>query len=194
MRLFSKFSKRDLINIPNILCYIRFLLIPIFVTLYVRADSPKDYILAAAVVLVSGLTDFVDGFIARRFNMITEFGKLIDPLADKFTQAALIFVLIVKIKWMYLLLILFLTTQLFLLVAGLFMLKKGSKLNGSKWFGKISTTVFYAVMLVLIAVPTLDESIVNILMLTCGGFLLLSLLLYAREYVVMYRTLERDKE
>ncbi|NLK75428.1 MAG: CDP-alcohol phosphatidyltransferase family protein [Clostridiales bacterium] len=194
MRLFSKFSKRDLINIPNILCYIRFLLIPIFVTLYVRADSPKDYILAAAVVLVSGLTDFVDGFIARRFNMITEFGKLIDPLADKFTQAALIFVLIVKIKWMYLLLILFLTTQLFLLVAGLFMLKKGSKLNGSKWFGKISTTVFYAVMLVLIAVPTLDESIVNILMLTCGGFLLLSLLLYAREYVVMYRNLERDKE
>ena len=169
MRLFSKFSKRDLINIPNILCYIRFLLIPIFVTLYVRADSPKDYILAAAVVLVSGLTDFVDGFIARRFNMITEFGKLIDPLADKFTQAALIFVLIVKIKWMYLLLILFLTTQLFLLVAGLFMLKKGRKLNGSKWFGKISTTVFYAVMLVLIAVPTLDESIVNILMLTCGG-------------------------
>lgn len=194
MKLFSKFSKKDLFNIPNILCYIRFLLIPVFVILYVKAEEPMEYLVAAAVVLVSGLTDFVDGFVARRYDMVTEFGKLIDPLADKFTQTALIVVLILKIKWMYLLLIVFVITQLFLLVAGLFMLKKGKKLNGSKWFGKISTTVFYAVMLALIAIPTLSVNVTNILMLICGIFLLLSLLLYAKEYVMMYRGLEKDKE
>lgn len=192
MKLITKFTKKDLYSIPNILCYIRFLLIPAFVILYIRAEEPKEYLQAAAVVMVSGLTDFLDGFIARKFHMVTELGKLIDPLADKLTQASLIFVLIVKIKWMFLLLILFVVMQLFLLVAGIVMLKKGTKLNGAKWFGKVSTTVFYATMLILVAVPTLSSSTANALMLVCGGFLLLSFLLYVREYVIMYQRLKRE--
>ena len=194
MKVVTKFSRKDLWSIPNILCYIRFLLIPAFVVLYIKADGPKQYLQAAAVVLVSGLTDFFDGFIARKFNMITELGKLIDPLADKLTQAALIFVLVVKIRWMFLLLILFIIMQLFLLVAGLVMLKKGKKLNGAKWFGKVSTMVFYAVMLVLVAVPNLPVSTANVLMLVCGFFLLLSFLLYIKEYVDMYQDLNTAKQ
>jgi cardiolipin synthase len=191
MKLIAKFSKRDLWGIPNILCYIRFLLIPVFVILYIKAAYPKEYLRAAAVVFVSGMTDFLDGFIARKFEMVTELGKIIDPLADKLTQASLIFVLVVKIKWMFLLLILFVIMQLFLLIAGLIMLKKGRKLNGAKWFGKVSTTVFYAVMLVLISIPTLNSNVTNVLMLVCGGFLLLSFFLYAKEYVGMYRGLRK---
>ncbi len=194
MKLVAKFSKKDLWGIPNILCYIRFLLIPVFVTLYIKANSPREYLIAAAVVLVSGMTDFLDGFIARTFDMVTELGKIIDPLADKLTQASLIFVLVVKIRWMFLLLILFVVMQLFLLVAGLVMLKKGTKLNGAKWFGKVSTTVFYAVMLVLIAAPTLNINVTNILMLVCGAFLLLSFLLYIKEYVDMYQNLKISEE
>lgn len=193
MRVITKFSKKDLWGIPNILCYIRFILIPVFVILYIKAEYPKEYLRAAAVVLISGLTDFLDGFIARRFDMITDLGKLIDPLADKLTQASLIFVLVVKIKWMFLLLILFVIMQLFLLIAGLLMLKKGTKLNGAKWFGKVSTTVFYAVMLVLVSVPTLKNDIANLLMLICGGFLLLSFLLYIREYIRLYHGLNTVK-
>jgi len=187
MKILSKFSKRDLWQIPNILCYIRFMLIPVFVVLYIKAEYPKEYLRAAAVVLISGITDFLDGFIARKFDMITELGKLIDPVADKLTQASLIFVLVVKIRWMFLLLILFVILQLFLLIAGLVMLKKNARLNGAKWFGKVSTTVFYAVMLVLVSYPTLDENIANVLMLVCGAFLLLSLIMYIREYVLLYR-------
>lgn len=193
MKLINKFTKSDLIKIPNILCYIRFLLIPFFVILYIRAVTPTDYLKAGVIVFVSGLTDFLDGFIARKFNMITEFGKLIDPLADKLTQAALIFVMVVKIKWMFLLLILFVLMQLFLLIAGIVMLKKGTKLTGAKWFGKVSTSIFYAVMLVLITVPTLKESVTNILILTCGSFLLLSFLLYIKEYIDLYHKLSMDK-
>lgn len=193
MKIITKFSRKDLLKIPNILCYIRFLLIPAFILLYIGADSPTDYLHAAVVVFISGVTDFLDGFIARNFNMITEFGKLIDPLADKFTQAALIFVLIVRIKWMFLLLILFVIMQLFLLVAGLTMLKKGKKLNGAKWFGKISTTVFYAVMLLLIAIPALDHSVINLLMIICGTFLLLSFLMYVKEYRNLYHGLKNAK-
>lgn len=194
MKLVTKFSKKDLWSIPNILCYIRFLLIPVFVVTYIRADEPKQYIQAATVVFLSGLTDFLDGFIARRFDMVTELGKIIDPLADKLTQASLIFILVVKIKWMFLLLILFVVMQLFLLVAGIVMLKKGTKLNGAKWFGKVSTTVFYATMLVLVAVPTLKVGITNILMMVCGAFLLLSFLMYINEYVLMYHSLKKKEE
>lgn len=190
MKLFTKFTKKDLWNIPNILCYIRFLLIPVFISLYIK----EAYKQAAIVVLISGLTDFLDGFVARTFHMVTEFGKLIDPLADKLTQASLIFVLVVRIKWMFLLLILFVIMQLFMLIAGLIMLKKGKKLNGAKWFGKVSTTVFYAVMLVLVALPNLTSNIQNILMLVCGAFLLLSFLLYINEYVKMYRALDKNEE
>lgn len=193
MKVISKFSIKDLWRIPNILCYIRFLLIPVFVILYIKAEYPRDYLRAAFVVFLSGLTDFLDGFIARRFDMITDLGKVIDPLADKLTQAALIFVLVVKIKWMFLLMILFVVMQLFLLIAGLIMLKKGTKLNGAKWFGKVSTTVFYAVMLVLVSVPTLTSNISNLLMLLCGGFLLLSFLLYVNEYRLLYRQLDMKR-
>ncbi len=194
MKIVTRFSRRDLWKIPNILCYIRFILIPFFVVTYIKADEPKAYIQAAAIVFLSGLTDFLDGFIARRFDMVTELGKIIDPLADKLTQASLIFVLVVKIKWMFLLLILFVIMQLFLLIAGLVMLKKGTKLSGAKWFGKVSTTVFYVTMLVLVAVPTLNKSMTGILMLLCGGFLLLSFLLYINEYIIMYRNLNRSRK
>lgn len=188
MKIISRFSKKDLWQIPNILCYIRFLLIPVFVVLYIKAEYPKEYLRAAGVVLLSGITDFLDGFIARRYDMVTELGKLIDPVADKLTQASLIFVLVVKIKLMFLLLILFVIMQLFLLVAGLAMLKKNVRLNGAKWFGKVSTTVFYAVMLVLVSYPALNSKVTNMLMLICGTFLLLSFIMYIREYVILYRS------
>ena len=194
MKILAKFTKRDLWSIPNILCYIRFLLIPLFVIQYIKAEEPGEYMRAAAIVLASGLTDFLDGFIARTFDMVTEFGKLIDPMADKLTQAALIFVLIVKIKYMFLLMILFVIMQLFMLVAGLAMLKKAKRLDGSKWFGKVSTMVFYAVMLVLVALPKLEQSIINVLLLICGTFLALSFALYAREYVRMYKEVKLEEK
>ena len=74
--------KKDIFSIPNILSFVRILLIPIFVWLYVTAGTSGEYYLAAAVVVASGITDFLDGQIARRCNMITEFGKFLDPLAD----------------------------------------------------------------------------------------------------------------
>lgn len=193
MKILAKFTKKDLWSIPNILCYIRLLLIPMFVIQYIKAEQPGEYMRAAAIVLASGLTDFLDGFIARTFDMVTEFGKLIDPMADKLTQAALLFVLVVKIKYMFLLTILFVVMQLFMLVAGLAMLKKGKRLNGSKWFGKVSTTVFYAVMLVLVALPKLRQSTINVLLLICGSFLALSFALYVREYIRMYREVKQEE-
>ena len=92
-----KFEIKDLFKLPNILCYIRIALVPLFLYLYFTAMEPKDYYIATLVVLLSGITDFLDGQIARRCNMITDLGKIIDPVADKLMQFAMLIALILTI-------------------------------------------------------------------------------------------------
>ena len=77
------FSKKELLSIPNLMGYFRLLMIPVFVWLYLTASTDMDYYMAALVMGISSLTDMFDGMVARKFNMITEFGKFLDPLADK---------------------------------------------------------------------------------------------------------------
>jgi cardiolipin synthase len=181
------FSKKEFFNIPNILCYFRLLIIPVFVYLYIRADQPKEYMFAAFIVAIGCITDFLDGYIARKFNLITEFGKFIDPVADKLMQASLLFVLIIKIEGMFLLVILFVIKETLMAAAGFAMYRRGKKLDGAKWFGKVSTTVMYLVMLILVAVPSLNYWTATMLMLVCAGFLSLSFVLYMAEYIKMYK-------
>lgn len=68
------FDKKELFSIPNLMCYFRMILIPFYCYLYITAETPKDYLWATVIVLISALTDLFDGQIARRFNMVTEFG------------------------------------------------------------------------------------------------------------------------
>ncbi len=93
-------KNKEIFSVPNIMSYFRILLIPVFVFVYLRADSQRDYAVAGVIVAVSGLTDFLDGFIARRFNMVTELGKALDPVADKLTQAAFALCLMLRIPQM----------------------------------------------------------------------------------------------
>lgn len=82
--------KKELLSIPNLMGYFRLIMIPVFVWLYLRASTDADYYRAAIVMGISSITDMFDGMIARKFNMITEFGKLLDPLADKLTHGAIL--------------------------------------------------------------------------------------------------------
>ena len=75
----KKPTLREMFTIPNILSYFRILLIPLFVYLYFKAETPPEFFRAAVVLGISGFTDLFDGKIARRFNQITELGILLDP-------------------------------------------------------------------------------------------------------------------
>ena len=86
----QKMTAKEIFSIPNLMGYFRILLIPVFSWIYIHADGVSDYYMAAVLVGISGLTDMFDGKVARKFNMITELGKFIDPLADKLTQGALV--------------------------------------------------------------------------------------------------------
>ena len=80
------FTKKEIFSIPNILCYFRIGLVPIFLYTYFTAEGSEGHMISAGILILSSLSDFFDGFIARKYDMITELGKLIDPVADKLTQ------------------------------------------------------------------------------------------------------------
>ncbi len=182
------YSRKEIFSIPNILGYFRILLIPVFMLIYFNAESTKDYYNAAVVVGVSSLSDMFDGLIARKFNQVTELGKLIDPLADKLTQGALIICFLNRFAYMWLLLGIYVIKEGFMTAMGLVLLKhNGRKLDGAKWFGKVSTAMLYIVMFLLLLLPMLSLIIVNILILLCGIAMLLTLIAYVPIFVDLYK-------
>lgn len=171
-------KKKDLLSIPNILSYIRILLIPVFAYCYLTAKTNWDYYFAAIILLLSGLTDMADGMIARKFGMITYLGKILDPVADKLTQATVAVCLAIRVKWMPVLLCVFLIKELATAFGGIKLMHDGVRLVGAKWFGKLSTAVFYVVMILIVGLPMMGETIRTILIVVAGIFLLFSFVNY----------------
>jgi cardiolipin synthase (CMP-forming) len=142
-------------TIPNLLSFIRIILVPIFAVLFLQ-----DKLLWAVVVLaISGLSDLFDGKIARRFNQISELGKMLDPIADKLTQgtiAVLLFITFYRVEnrtlhlfaWVFLL---FIIKELVMLIGGALMIGFGIHPGAAEIYGKAATMAFYLVMLLIMA-------------------------------------------
>lgn len=160
-------SRKDLFTIPNLMGYFRIILIPIFMAVYIGADNRADYIAAAVILGISGLTDCFDGKIARHLNMITEWGKVLDPVADKLTQAAVFISLSFRYPTMRYLVILFVVKEMFMGIMGAIMLKKGSMMDGARWYGKLCTAVLYGAMVILLLVVDLSYFAAGLIISIC---------------------------
>ena len=126
-------------NIPNILTIIRFILIPF---IFISVISHR-YLTALIIFTISALTDILDGYIARKYNYITDIGKLIDPLADKLTQVALLLALtILKILPLWIFIIVFIK-EFVMVTSASVLYKRKDVVVYSKWYGKLATTLFY---------------------------------------------------
>lgn len=126
-------------NIPNILTIIRFILIPFIFIIVIN----KHYLLGLIIFTISAITDILDGYIARKYNYITDIGKLIDPLADKLTQVSLLLALfILNLIPLWILLIVFIK-ELVIIVSASLLYSKKDVVVYSKWYGKLATTLFY---------------------------------------------------
>ena len=123
------FNKRDVLTVPNLLSLVRLLLIPVIIWLYV---GEKNNNAAINVIIISGVTDIIDGFIARRFNVVSDLGKMLDPFADKLTQGAIIICLISKYSLMIPFVILFAVKEVLMGVMGLVVLKKKDSINSAR--------------------------------------------------------------
>ena len=184
---------REYFSIPNLLSYFRLILIPVYLLVYFNAEEPKDLVWAALVIAVSGLTDMFDGKIARHFNMITEWGKLIDPVADKLTLAAVALSLAFRFPLMRLVFALYVIKETFMGVMGLIMLRRGSKLNGAMWYGKVCTAVTYLVIFVLLLFPELPPWAQTLLISLQIAVTLMAFALYAAYYRRAWKNAKRKK-
>ena len=135
-------------NIPNILTIIRFILIPFIFTSVVN----NDYLAALIIFTISAITDVLDGYIARKYNYITDLGKLIDPLADKLTQVSLLLSLsILRILPWWIFAIVFIKECVMVISASL-LYKRKDVVVYSKWYGKLATVLFYLAIVVSLIV------------------------------------------
>lgn len=169
--MFIRDWKREVFTIPNMLSLFRLLLIPVYTIIYLNAREMQDYFLAASILAVSCLTDMIDGKIARHFDMISNVGKVLDPLADKLTQLSLTVCLSVRYPVLRGVLILFVIKELFQVITVYIMFRKGKVLPGALFAGKICTTVLFVSFIILILMPSLPMNVVTAIALVDAAFL-----------------------
>ncbi len=174
-------SKKDIFTIPNALSLFRFILAGVFLWMYYASEIENKRYWLTGVLLLSAVTDFLDGKIARRWNMVSEIGKILDPIADKLTQCVLIVCLLSEYPLLRAVFALFLVKEILVAAAGYKVLEK-TEHDGAMWYGKVNTAVFYAVMVILIFIPWIPYSLANVLIAVSGCFMLLAFVMYIRKF------------
>ena len=172
--------RSQVFTIPNILSMIRILLIPVIVYLYC---FEKRYGAAVLILLLSGLTDVVDGFVARHFHMISDLGKILDPVADKLTHLATLVCLATRFSLMQLLFAALALKELTLGILGLVVVKKTKDVRGANWHGKLTTCLLYLTMALHIFWTDIPSSVSAALVGASLAVMLLSFVLYFRRHL-----------
>jgi len=172
--------KHKIITIPNILSLFRLLLIPVIMWLYIVKEDP---VLTTVILVLSGITDIVDGIVARKCHMVSDFGKAFDPVADKLTQIAMLFCLVSRFKWMLLPLCVMVIKEVTAGILGLLVIRKTGKVDGAVWHGKATTVSLYSMMIIHLIWYNIPGVISGILIGACTALALLSAFMYSRENV-----------
>ena len=182
----NPYQKR-IITIPNLLSLFRLCLIPVIIWLYC---GEENYLATTGVLILSGITDIVDGIIARKFNMVSDFGKIFDPIADKLTQFATLLCLFSRFPYMLLPALLMVVKELFNIITGLLAIRKTNIVPCAAWHGKAATVTIYAIMIVHLLWYNIPPVASNILIGICTAMMILSAILYGRRNIRILRSKE----
>ncbi|MEE3438725.1 CDP-alcohol phosphatidyltransferase family protein [Ruminococcus sp.] len=132
-------SSDEILTIPNILSFFRILLITPFMILFLNGQ----YVWAAVMIIISGLTDCVDGFVARHFNQVSNFGKILDPVADKLTLLAVGIGICILTPEVITVMVILIIKDLLMLIGGIALIKNDIQPPQARWYGKVGTILFY---------------------------------------------------
>ncbi len=171
----QKDYKNKIFTIPNVLSSFRILLVPLFIWLYAFR---KESFWALIVLVVSGITDLLDGFIARRFNMISDLGKMLDPVADKLTAAALLICLVADYRVMWVAFGALVVKEFSDGIIGMISVTRTGYVHGSEWHGKVTTVIMYIVIGLLILWRDIPKGLSTALILLCTVLQLFSGTIY----------------
>lgn len=181
-------------SIPNLMGYFRIILVFVYMVLFYRSLSGAPYWPVIATIVISGLTDFFDGKIARKFNMITEWGKMLDPIADKLTIGAIILSLCFKYKIVVAMAVLYIVKEGFMAIAGMVSIKRGHKVEGAMWYGKVCTFGTYIILILLLVFPSMNIIIVNMLAGVNMAIMIFTFINYILYYGKVLKGLSKNME
>ena len=170
-----KFEKKDILTVPNMLSFFRIILIPVIVVLYMKYQR---YGWTIFVIMISGATDVVDGWIARHFNLVSDFGKILDPIADKLTQAAILLCLGQRFPNMIYIFLFMALKETIMGVTGLLSIHYSGEVHGADWHGKLTTCALYAMILLHIVWYEIPVNVSDVSLIVVAGVMLISLTLY----------------
>lgn len=170
-----KKKENKFLTVPNVLSLFRIALIPVIVWLYAISGN---MVWSGVVLIVSGLTDIADGWIARHYNMVSEVGKALDPIADKLTQGAVLLCMIFRYPLLVFPFILLLAKEAFVGVTGLLLIQKSGAVYGAEWHGKAATCLIYAVLLLHLFWTEIPLAATLVSVILASGMMLISLFLY----------------
>ena len=149
-------------HIPNILSGLRIVMIPFLIW-----QMMKDNTLAAGLILVaSGITDTLDGNLARHFGWVTDLGKILDPIADKLTQTAVSLCLLLRYPRLWFLFAILIIKDGIMLVLGGYLTKNGVNIDGARMFGKVATVIFYVFMILIVLFPAMPDRAITAMLAT----------------------------
>lgn len=189
-----KNSEDRIFTIPNILSMFRIVLIVPMIIFFIN----YNYIGAIACIVVSGLSDMLDGMIARKFNQISKLGKILDPIADKLTLVAVIICIGLLIPSVRLIVIILAAKDILMLLGGAYLIHRGITPPAAKWYGKAATVIFYLSVTAVVAlevtkIATQFSVLVTILLAITAAAMLFSLIMYGTLFVQLLKEDKKNK-
>lgn len=175
----KNFRLQDLFNIPNMLTVLRIVLLPFIAWAYLNDKMT----IAIILLLISGISDVLDGFIARRFNMITALGKVLDPISDKLTQGIILACLAVRFRYLLALFFLLFIKEMIMGITGFYVVRKTGIVYSSRWHGKATTVLIYSTIMLHFLFPNIPKFIADILMIASICMMFISMRLYLKDNI-----------
>lgn len=179
-------------NIPNILTAFRFVLVPVF-GYYLHREQ---YLLAVSLFVLGGITDILDGYIARKFNLVTSWGKLADPVADKMMQITALGLLTYQGVIPAAVVLIVIAKEIFMGIGSILLYRKENMVVSANWYGKLATVVFFLAIMATIIVRMygVDSATADILASLLVGTAVLVTLFAFFMYSLDYRRIRRDEK
>lgn len=194
MKVVITMKLKDLFSIPNIISYARLALMPYYVYCSLTATTSKEIVFSSFLLLFIAATDFLDGYIARKFDMVTEFGKLLDPIADKLFQLAIALCLMYKITGMDVVFVVFMVKETVLGICNIyFWFRHHRKMDGAMWCGKVSTCIFFVMSFLMALLPPLPDLVYYAMELAMILGLSYAFVGYGNYFIGLYKEIKNSK-
>ncbi|MBQ1794637.1 MAG: CDP-alcohol phosphatidyltransferase family protein [Treponema sp.] len=177
-------------TIPNYLSFFRLILVPFIVWSYMGLHNTTLCIL---LLVLSALSDILDGQIARRCNLVSDLGKVLDPVADKLTQICIVLCLAFTYPLLWVLLGLCLLRETCMGILGFLTIQKTGKVTGARWYGKVSTVVLYASALSMLLFENMSHKVATLLIALCIVCVAATLVLYTRFHMSCWKQADESK-